>query len=218
MALHVTVPVSTEVIESNPDCTISGAYEEGVLMITIDTRDQNSHQRLGLDAKTRLHWGSEHVLEAQELSALAWPIRYRVLTRDGYYIKDGQRVHFTTAAKGVEARRAILAMAGTYRVSFDHLKGKGHWVYHLLFPPYSLCCLPFQYSRHNPHFLPCHISPGDGKHIAPLHGLMRIEEEHGIDKPRLNGRALMDDALNPCSVVDNGQNLELLDAKEPLMD
>jgi hypothetical protein len=106
MALHVTVPVSTEVIESNPDCTISGAYEEGVLMITIDTRDQNSHQRLGLDAKTRLHWGSEHVLEAQELSALAWPIRYRVLTRDGYYIKDGQRVHFTTAAKGVEARRA----------------------------------------------------------------------------------------------------------------
>jgi hypothetical protein len=54
MALHVTVPVSTEVIESNPDCTISGVYEEGVLMITIDTRDQNSHQRLGLDAKTSI--------------------------------------------------------------------------------------------------------------------------------------------------------------------
>ncbi len=45
-------------------------------------------------------------MEAQELSALAWPIRYRVLTRDGYYIKDGQRVHFTTAATGVDARRA----------------------------------------------------------------------------------------------------------------
>jgi Transposase len=107
MTLHVMVPVSTEVIESNPECTISGAYEEGVLMITIDTRGQNIHQRLGLDAKTELHWGSEHVLEAQELSALAWPTRYRVLTRDGYYVKDGQRVHFTTAAKGVDARRAV---------------------------------------------------------------------------------------------------------------
>ncbi len=106
MALHVTVPVSTEVIESNPDCTLSGGYEEGVLMITIDTREQDIHQRLGLDAQTPLHWGAEHVLEVQELSALAWPIRYRVLSRDGYYVKDGQRVHFTTAAKGVDARRA----------------------------------------------------------------------------------------------------------------
>jgi hypothetical protein len=106
MTLQVKVPVNTEVIESNPDCTIHGAYEEGVLRITIDTRGQNIHQRLGLDTKTKLHWGPEHVFEVQELSALAWPIRYRVLTRDGYYVKDGQRVHFTTAAKGVDARRA----------------------------------------------------------------------------------------------------------------
>ncbi len=35
MAVYVTVPVSTEVIEANPDCKISGAYENGVLMITI---------------------------------------------------------------------------------------------------------------------------------------------------------------------------------------
>ena len=47
MALFVTVPISTEVIESNPDCALSGAYENGVLVITIDTRGQNVHQRLG---------------------------------------------------------------------------------------------------------------------------------------------------------------------------
>jgi hypothetical protein len=29
MALQVKVPVSTEVIESNLDCTIHGAYEDG---------------------------------------------------------------------------------------------------------------------------------------------------------------------------------------------
>jgi len=107
MALHVTVPVSTEVIESNPDCTISGAYENGVLMITIDTRHQNIHQRLGLSTKTKLHWGKEHVFEIQELSALAWPLRYRLLTRDGYYLKEGQRVHFTTWAKGIDVRREV---------------------------------------------------------------------------------------------------------------
>lgn len=106
MALYVTVPISTEVIEFNPDCTISGAYEDGVLMITIDTRQQHIHQRLGLGTRTTLHWGPEHSFTVQELSALAWPIRYRVLTRDGYYVKDEQRVHFTTAAHGLDARRA----------------------------------------------------------------------------------------------------------------
>ena len=83
MALHVTVPISTAVIEANPDCAISGAYENGQLVITIDTRPQHVHQRLGLSTKTPLHWGKEHAFDVQELSALAWPIRYRILTRDG---------------------------------------------------------------------------------------------------------------------------------------
>jgi hypothetical protein len=55
-----------------------------------------------------LHRGQEHCFEAQELSALAWPIRYRVLTRDGYYLnKEGERVHFTTGANGVDSRRGV---------------------------------------------------------------------------------------------------------------
>jgi len=108
MAVYVTVPISTEVIEANPDCKISGAYEHGVLMITIDTRDQNHHQRLGIGTKTLLHWGQEHWFEAQELSTLAWPIRYRVLTRDGYYLDaQGNRVHFTTRANGIDSRRQV---------------------------------------------------------------------------------------------------------------
>jgi hypothetical protein len=52
MAVYVTVPVSTEVIEANPDCPISGAYENGVLRLTLDTRHQNHHQRLGLGTKS----------------------------------------------------------------------------------------------------------------------------------------------------------------------
>jgi hypothetical protein len=106
MSLYVTVPISTEVIELNPDCAFNTACEDGVLVITVDTRCQNVHQRLGLSTKTRLHWGKENSFEAQELSAMAWPIRYRVLRRDGYYLKDGERVHFTTWANGVDARRS----------------------------------------------------------------------------------------------------------------
>ncbi|MBA3440414.1 MAG: transposase [Pyrinomonadaceae bacterium] len=108
MVVHVSVPVSTEVIAANPDCAFSGAYEDGALVITIDTRNQNLHQRLGLGTKTKLHWGAEHELMVQELSALAWPLRYRLLTRDGYYLSgEGERVHFTTAARGLDARRGV---------------------------------------------------------------------------------------------------------------
>jgi hypothetical protein len=88
MSLYVTVPISTEVIELNPDCAFNTACEDGVLVITVDTRCQNVHQRLGLSTKTRLHWGKDNRFEAQELSAMAWPIRYRVLTRDGYYLTE----------------------------------------------------------------------------------------------------------------------------------
>ena len=35
MSIHVKVPISTEVIELNPDCKISGAYEDKRLVITI---------------------------------------------------------------------------------------------------------------------------------------------------------------------------------------
>jgi hypothetical protein len=73
MSLYVTVPISTEVIELNPDCAFSTAYEDGVLMITVDTRCQKVHQRLRLSTKTRLHWGKDNSFEAQELSAMAWP-------------------------------------------------------------------------------------------------------------------------------------------------
>lgn len=108
MSIYVTVPIKTEVIESNPDCKIIGNYEDGKLVITIDTRNQNSHQRLGVGTKTQLYWGKEHSYEVQELSAMLWPIRYRVLSREGYYIDEqGQRVHFTTKANGIDEHKLV---------------------------------------------------------------------------------------------------------------
>lgn len=104
--VHVSVPVSTEVLNANRDCQFSGSDEVGALVITIDTRMQNLHQRLGLGTTVRLHWEGENEFRVQELSGLLWPIRYRVRTRDGYDLgADGERVHFTTSVGGIDARR-----------------------------------------------------------------------------------------------------------------
>ena len=108
MAVHVKVPISTNVIESNPDCKISGAYEAGRLIVTIDTRDQNHHQRLGLSHQTRLYWGGEYQFDAQELSGFSWPMFYRIFVREGYYFdKNNKQNHFVTSANGIDGKRKV---------------------------------------------------------------------------------------------------------------
>lgn len=106
--VYVSVPISTEVINANPDGRISGAYEKGALVITVDTRKQNIHQRLGLSTRTRLHFTGSNEYFVQELSGMLWPIRYRVLTREGYYVgPSGERIHFTTRAEGLDPMRGV---------------------------------------------------------------------------------------------------------------
>jgi hypothetical protein len=69
MSLYVTVPIGTEVIELNPDCAFSTAYEDGVLMITVDTRCQNVHQRLGLSTN------GVRTTALRRRSSVRWPGR-----------------------------------------------------------------------------------------------------------------------------------------------
>jgi len=52
MAVKILVPVSTEVIEENPDCIINGEYKDGALVINIDARKQDHHQQLGIGQDT----------------------------------------------------------------------------------------------------------------------------------------------------------------------
>src|SRR5918992_1938788 len=108
MSVQITVPITTAVIEANADCKMSGRYEDGALVITIDTQHQNHHQRLGIPKRTPLYWGKAYEYEVQELSALSWPIRYRVLAREGYYLdEEGKRVYFSTQTSGVDSRRGV---------------------------------------------------------------------------------------------------------------
>ena len=108
MGINVKVPISTEVIESNPDCQIKGEFEKGRLVIEIDTRRQNHHQRLGIGTKIPLHWCQDSSFEVQELSALMWKRSYRIITREGYYIdSNGKRIYFTTSANGIDPKRHV---------------------------------------------------------------------------------------------------------------
>jgi len=127
MALPVTIPISTEVIENNPDCKIEGHYEKGRVVITVDTRYQNHHQRLGISTHTPLHWGEEYEYEVQELSGFSWPIRYVVRARKGYYLDgQGQRVHFTTRATGIDSRRKVSAVLMRAAVLLVVIAGAGY--------------------------------------------------------------------------------------------
>lgn len=136
--VQVSVPVSTEVIHANADCRISGAYDEGILVITIDTRKQNIHQRLGLPTRTKLHFTGQNEYLVQELSGMLWPIRYRVLTREGYYVgPEGARVHFTTRAEGLDPRRGVSLVVMRAAVLLVVVAGVGYrraaWLLEQLF-------------------------------------------------------------------------------------
>ena len=127
MPLSVTIPISTEVIENNPDCKIRGHYEKRQVIITVDTRHQHHHQRLGLPTQTKLYWLDEYEYEVQELSGFSWPIRYRVLARQGYYLDaQGQRVHFTTQATGIDSRRKVSAVLMRAAVLLVVIAGAGY--------------------------------------------------------------------------------------------
>ena len=76
MALSVTIPISTEVIENNPDCKIDGQYEKGRIVIRIDTRYQKHYQRLGVSTQTKLHWDDAYTY---------------CLTGNGISIRNGSR-------------------------------------------------------------------------------------------------------------------------------
>jgi hypothetical protein len=138
MAIFVTVPISTEVIESNPDCKIRGSYENGALVMTVDTREQNHHKRLGLGTKIPLHWEKEHQYEAQELSATLWPMRYRVLSRHGYYLNEQNgRTHFTTNAAGIDSHRHVSQVLMRAAILLVVVGGVGYrraaWLLKMLF-------------------------------------------------------------------------------------
>jgi len=138
MALEILVPVSTEVIEENPECIVNGEYKDGALVINIDTRKQSYYQQLGLPQGAEIHWGKEYTVPVQELSGLAWPIRYEVTTGEGWYLdKNGNRHYFTPNVKGLNLHRRVSDVVMRAGVFLSIIAGVGcrraAWLMEVLF-------------------------------------------------------------------------------------
>lgn len=138
MALEILVPVSTEVIEENPECVLGGECKASALVIKIDARRQDHLQQLGLPQGTEIHWGREYIVEVQELSGLSWPIRYEVTTAEGWYLDEqGARHYFTPEVKGLNLYRKVSDVVRRAGVFLSIIAGVGcrraAWLLEVLF-------------------------------------------------------------------------------------
>lgn len=138
MALEFLVPISTEVIEQNPECVTGGECRDGVLVVYLDALKQDHWKRLGLPKETFIHWGAPFTIEVQELSGLCWPIRYWVTTAQGWYEDDrGQRHYFVPVLKGLCLRRKVSHVAMRAGVFLSIMAGIGcrraAWLLEVLF-------------------------------------------------------------------------------------
>src|SRR6266851_1429613 len=138
MALELLVPLSTEVIEQNPECVTGGAYRDGVLVIDLHALHQDHWQRLGLPRETPIHWGPTYTVEVQELSGLSWPIHYCITTAEGWYEdSQGQRHYFVPVLKGLCLKRNVSHVAMRAGVFLSIIAGigcrKAAWLLEVLF-------------------------------------------------------------------------------------
>jgi hypothetical protein len=138
MALQFLVPVSTEVIEQNPECVTGGECRDGVLVVYLNALQQDHWQRLGLSREAFIHWGPPDMIEVQELSGLSWPIRYCVTTAEGWYEDHrGRRHYLVPVLKGLCFKRKVSQVTMRAGVFLSILAGVGcrraAWLLEILF-------------------------------------------------------------------------------------
>lgn len=116
-SLSVRIDVGTEVL-ANHHGLVTGARVEALdgrqtLVIQMDVRRLPWAQKLNLPPRTKIYWNDVHSVEVQDLSALLWPICYRVTLGDGWYRDEtGQRHYFGVDAHlpGLDLKRRVTAV------------------------------------------------------------------------------------------------------------
>ncbi|MFH0946789.1 MAG: transposase [Planctomycetota bacterium] len=109
MAVTFKVPITTAVLEDNPEAVVGTEFENGVAVILLDARRLKHREILGIGRGVKLHWSKDaRTYEAQELSSFPWPIRYRVTTADAWYVgPDGARVHYSPPIRGLDSHSGV---------------------------------------------------------------------------------------------------------------
>src|SRR3989442_512563 len=135
--MYISIPVTTEVIEKNQDICKEGRYENGQIIIEIDTRRRDYKRLFEWPRGTSIEWMNERTFDVQELSSFSWPIVYRITTADGYYARDGERVYFTPEIAGLSPQRQVTDVAVRLAVFLSIIAGlgcrKAAWLMAVLF-------------------------------------------------------------------------------------
>jgi hypothetical protein len=108
------------------------------LVITIDARNHDHYWHHGLPPETDLHGVRTSTVEVQELSGVAWPIRYDIITGEGWYVdKQGQRQYVTPEVPGVSLHRKVSDVVLRAGVFLSIIAGVGcrraAWLLEVLF-------------------------------------------------------------------------------------
>jgi hypothetical protein len=135
--MYIQIPVKTEIIEKNKDICLNGKFEDGKIVIEMDTRKREYSQTLNRPRGQQIQWINERRFDVQELSSFAWPIVYRVTTADGYYQQNGKRVYFTPEIEGLSTQKKVSDVVVRLAVFLSIIAGMGFrkasWLMDVLF-------------------------------------------------------------------------------------
>ena len=135
--MYIQIPVKTEVMERNEDIGTNGKFENGKIVIEMDTRKRDYKKVVGVPRGEPIEWINERTFEVQELSSFAWPIVYRITTADGYYRREGERIYFTPQIEGLCSQKKVSDVVIRLAVFLSIIAGlgyrKGSWLMEVLF-------------------------------------------------------------------------------------
>ena len=135
--MYIQIPVKTEVIARNEDICTQGKFEEGKIVIEMDTRQRDYKTLRTIPRGASIQWVNVRTFEVQELSSFAWSIVYRVTTADGYYQEGGERVYFTPAVEGLSTQKKVSDVVVRLAVFLSIIAGLGYrkasWLMERLF-------------------------------------------------------------------------------------
>lgn len=140
-AVSVTIPLETEVIREHEDLVTGTSGSAGTgIVVQLDVRRRNWTKTLGLPRGTQVHWADTRTVEIQELSGLAWKMRYELTYGDGWYTKkDGSRCYFALQPhlQGVDLVRRCTTVSIRAGVLLAVMAGIGlravSWLLQMLF-------------------------------------------------------------------------------------
>ena len=140
--INVNVPLKTEVIEEHHKLVTKANYDEQQesIIVEMDVRRAGWRKILKLPRGTKIHWADIRTIDIKELSALLWPISYRLTYGDGWYRdKQGNRHYFPIQPHlmGIDLARQCTQVVLRAAVLLSVMSGVGLrsvcWLMHELF-------------------------------------------------------------------------------------